>query len=112
MNKYQNMVIQRSLKQELKIKSFYFIDLIALIAPTLLLIQMQDVLKLPLHTLVLLSILCICLALFLCAKPASNGNHRNIYTIYCLLKMDRRVYAVQSLDREEFKHGQSKQDNY
>lgn len=98
MNKYHHIVIQRSIKQELKLKSFYLLDLVAIFGPSLILlyIQGQGLLPLPFLNMILLGLLLMGVALFLCMKPASNGGRRNVYTLLCLLKMDRQIYSVQS----------------
>lgn len=103
MNKYNNMIIQKSISQELKLKSFYLLDLAIVFGPTVFLIVLQGNLRLPLVTSILIGVLLIALGLFLCAKPASNGGSRNLYTIYCLLVMDRRIYEVQSYQSSEVK---------
>ena len=96
MDKYHNIVIQRSIKQELKYKSLYILDLLIVFGPSMFLLYLQGYLHFSLVTSILLGIVFFFLGLFLCAKPASNGNRRNLYTIYCLIVMDRNVYEVQS----------------
>ncbi len=96
MDKYHNIVIQRSIKQELKYKSLYILDLLIVFGPSMFLLYLQGYLQFSLVTSILLGIVFFFLGLFLCAKPASNGNRRNLYTIYCLIVMDRNVYEVQS----------------
>lgn len=112
MDKYDNMIIQKSIKQELKIKSLYIIDLAIVIGPTFIIIYLQNMLGYKVLTAVLLSVLSFFLGLFLCAKPASNGGRRNLYTIYCLLTMDRSIYEVQSYQSKVTKGDVKNADDY
>lgn len=96
MNKYHQMKVQKNLKQELRIKSCYILDLGLIIFLCGGMFHLQSLLVLPIVNFIMLELLLFGLALFLCAKPSSNGGHRNSYTIFCLLKMDRKIYGIQT----------------
>lgn len=99
MNKYHNMKIQKSLKQEIRIKAFYFVDVALIFVLCGGMFYLQSTLTLPILHFILIELLLLSLGVFLCAKPASNGGHRNIYTIFCLFKMDRKTYVSQSYQK-------------
>ncbi|WP_200127630.1 DUF5592 family protein [Enterococcus sp. S52] len=95
-NKYQQMKIQKNIKQEVRLKAFYFLDLALILGLCGGMFYLQDFIQLPIGHFIVIECLLFALGIFLCAKPSSNGGHRNLYTLYCLLKMDRTTYGVQS----------------
>lgn len=56
MDKYHNIVIQRSIKQELKYKSLYILDLLIVFGPSMFLLYLQGYLHFSLVTSILLGI--------------------------------------------------------
>jgi len=100
-NKYLNLKIQKNIKQEIRLKAFYFLDLALITSLCGGMVYLQNFVMLPVIHFILIECLLFSLSIFLCAKPSSNGGHRNLYTLYCLLIMDRNIYGTQSYKKGE-----------
>lgn len=105
MNKYHNMTILKSVKQQIKVAMFYLLDIIIIGGFAYGLFLLQNYMKLPAVHFILLEIVSVLFGIFLCIKPASGGGSRNLFIAYKLLTMDRNTYVVQSYTKGVKKRG-------
>jgi len=98
MNKYEEMMILRSTKTEIKLWLFHLIDALIIFVPMWLIFEFNNRHQLPSSHFTLLLLLWFTFGLFLCVKTKANAYARNIVIIYKLLKMKRKTYVRQNFD--------------
>lgn len=93
---YNDMKILKTTRQEIKLSMFYLKDLAIVLVCGVAVYFLNDLLQLPLIYFVLLEIIAIAFAIFLCIRPANSGNVRNITVMKRLFVMDREIYHNQN----------------
>jgi len=97
-NKYDEMMILRSTKTEIKLWLFHLVDVLIIFLPMWLIFEFNNQAQLPLLNFSLLQILWFCFGLFLCVKTKANAYQRNLVIILKLLKMKRKLYVRQNYE--------------
>lgn len=96
-NRFLNMKIQKSVKQEFKIGALFIIDGLVIIGPPFFLLMLQSNLRWSFLHFVSIILLWVIFSVFLCVKLEKNGGLRNITVIYRLLTMERSIYPSRTL---------------
>lgn len=94
-SKYNDMRILKSVRQEIKLSMFYIKDLAVIAGFGVGVYLLNQLLQLPILYFVLLEIIAISFAIFLCIRPINSGGVRNITVMKRLFMMDRETYHNQ-----------------
>lgn len=100
MNDYSNLKIPRDIKAQVKLYMFYLVDILLVIFLLYVGYMFQNTVQFTVGYFALLQVTNFSLGIFLCAKPASCPEKRNIQVIMQLLMKDQRKYVTEDYSIE------------
>ncbi|MDT1958973.1 DUF5592 family protein [Carnobacterium divergens] len=100
MNDYSNLKIPRDIKAQVKLYMFYLVDIMVVVGLIYGGYMFQNMVQFTLGHYAMLQVTNFSLGIFLCAKPSSCPEKRNIQVIMQLLMKDQRKYVTEDYSNE------------